>query len=140
MGEGRSRSRISYCSRCGWSAEPSLSSPLPDSARCWRRPPEARSWVVSLLRGGNKQTSGSGAARLGLLRSTSAVNCGHPPAFTSASSPEVRPRTWKREKARNGCVGTAPTWTSDLHVQCPSFKKADRETEEMLRTARVFTG
>lgn len=40
---------ISYCSRGGWWAEPSLSGPLLCCDRCWPRQPEARSWEVSLL-------------------------------------------------------------------------------------------
>ena len=49
------KSWVSYCSRGGWWAEPSLSGPLPGSARCWCRSLEARSWVASLLQWhGNK--------------------------------------------------------------------------------------
>lgn len=48
-GRMRRKSWASYCSRCGWWAEPSLSGPPLGSARCWLRPPEARSWVASLL-------------------------------------------------------------------------------------------
>lgn len=104
----RSRSRISYCSRCGWSAEPSLSSPLPDSARCCRRPPEARSWVVSLLRG-NKQTSGW----------TSTVSFGHPPAggesaFTSAARPDAE--AWLPIAARAQPGIGAASWLFYSHL------------------------